>query len=89
MDLAGPKYKTSHLALIYVGNQSANDWKNHPERLNRVIKAISLCTLADSLETIDVYNWGMDVEKVKKMLEEFGLENKIKVVQEGIASLNE
>ena len=54
IDFSGPKYRTTYLSFHYVGDREENDWENHPERLKRVIKAISLCSLKDSLKTINV-----------------------------------
>ena len=86
----GPAYTTSYLSLRYVGNKSKNSWKTHPERLKRIVKAISECSLKDSLNTIDVCGWDVEVAEVEKMLEEFALKHKIKVVElEGGWSLDE
>ena len=71
-----------------VGNQEENDWETHPERLKRVIKAISLCSLKDSLKTINVCGSDVEVETVEEMLEEFKLDG-IQVIDDDIYALNE
>ena len=88
VDFSGPSYNTSYLAFRNFGDKTENEWKSHPEKIKSVIKAISLCSLADSLETIDIYRSDLEVWKVEGMLKEYGLEKKIKVVQEGGESLN-
>ena len=88
IDLSGPEYKTTYLSFTYVGNKKENDWENHPERLKRVIKAISLCSLKDSLETINVYDSDVEVETVEEMLKEFNLDA-IQIIQDWIDPLNE
>ena len=88
IDLSGPEYKTTYLSFTYVGNQKENDWENQPERLKRVIKAISLCSLKDSLKTINVFNSDVEVETVEEMLKEFKLDG-IQVIEDLIVPLNE
>ena len=75
IDLSGPHYSTSYLSFESVGNQKGNDWKNHPERLERVIKAISLCSMKDSLKTLNVCEWDIGVKKVEQMLKKYKLGN--------------
>ena len=74
IDLSGPEYKTTYLSFMQVGELKENDWENHPERLKRVIKAISLCSLKDSLKTINVCCSNVKVETVEEMLKEFKLD---------------
>ena len=82
IDLSGPKYNTTCLVFKSVGNQLRNNWEKYPERLKRVIKAISLCSLATSLKKLSLLNWDIDEENVDKMLEEFGLDSKINIKRE-------
>ena len=58
-----------------VGWLKENDWSSHPERLERVIKAISLSSMKDSLKTLNVYKWNMGVKEVEQMLEKYKLDN--------------
>ena len=88
IDLSGPEYRTTYLSFTSVGNRKENDWKNHPERLKRVIKAISLCSLKDSLITINVWRSDVEVETVKEMLKEFKLDG-IQVIEDLIYALIE
>ena len=88
IDLSGPDYKTTYLSLMYVGDRKENDWKNHPERLKRVIKAISLCSLKDSLKTLNVNKSDVGVKTVEEMLKEFKLEG-IQVTEDFVYALNE
>ena len=75
IDLSGPHYNTSYLSFMYVGSRKENDWENHPERLERVIIAISLSLMKDSLETLNVSCWDIGVKEVEKMLGKYKLGN--------------
>ena len=88
IDLSGPHYSTSYLSFSCVENQKNNSWKSHPELLERVIKAISLCSMKNSLETLDVYQWGIGVEEVEQMLRKYKLDN-IRVTKEYEAQFND
>ena len=88
IDLSGPEYKTTYLSFMQVGDRKENDWKTHPERLKRVIKAISLCALKDSLKTMNVWSSNVSVKTVEEMLKEFKLDG-IQVIQDKIFALNE
>ena len=88
IDLSGPHYSTSYLSFKSVGNQKENDWKNHPERLEILIKAISLCSMKDSLKTLNIWNWDIEVKEVEKMLGKFKLGN-VQAIIEVVSPLNE
>ena len=88
IDLSGPEYRTTYLSFMGVGNRKVNDWKTHPEKLKRIIKAISLCSLKDSLKTLNVRKWDVSVKTVEEMLKEFKLEG-IQVIEDKIDALNE
>ena len=88
IDLSGPEYRTTYLSFWQVGDRKENDWKNHPERLKRIIKAISLCSLKNSLKTINVYKSDVAVKTVEEMLKEFKLDG-IKAIDDLIYALNE
>ena len=75
IDLSGPLYNTSYLSFVAVGSLKENDWKYHPERLERVIKAISLCSMKDSLKTLNVHGWDIGVKEVEQMLKKYKLDN--------------
>ena len=64
-----------------------NNWKSNPDGLTRIIKAISLSSLKDSLKTLDVHQWEVDVKTVQNKLKEFSLDH-INVVQEDIDSID-
>ena len=88
IDLSGPDYKTTYLSFWWVGDRKENDWKNHPERLKKVIKAISMCSLKDSLKTINVRLSDVSVKTVEEMLKEFKLDG-IQVIDDWIYALDE
>ena len=88
IDLSGPEYKTTYLSFWETGNKKVNEWKTHPERLKRVIKAISLCSLKDSLKILNVRLCDVAVKTVKEMLNEFKLDG-IQVIDDKINGLNE
>ena len=88
IDFSGPHYNTSYLSFFGVGYLKENDWYSHPERLERVIKAISLCSMKDSLKTLHVYWWGIGLKKVEEMLEKYKLDNVI-VDDELVSQLKE
>ena len=88
INLLGPKYATTYLSFMGVGNRKENDWKNHPERLKRVIKAISACSLKDSLKTLNVYYSDVALKTVEEMLKEFKLDG-IQVIEDFVKGLNE
>ena len=74
-DFSGPHYNTTHLSFSYWGNNHGNNWSANPEKLGRIIKAISLCSMKDTLQTLNVYECGVSVEKVKEMLSTYGMPN--------------
>ena len=88
VDFSGPVYTTSYLSFRGVGNRNANEWKAHPERLKRVLKAVSQCSLKDSLKTLDVFACDVEAKQVEEMLREFEL-NDVKVVEENAWSLDD
>ena len=86
MDISGPEYKTTYLSFRFTGGYS--NWSYDASRLKKILKAISLCSLKTSLQTLDVYGWGFEVSEVEGMLKEFNLEH-VKVVRETDWSLGE
>ena len=52
IDISGPEYKTTYLSFRYTGHY--RNWYSSPSRLKRMLKAISLCSLKTSLQTLDV-----------------------------------
>ena len=74
-DFSGPKYNTTYLSFSYWGKYHGNNWSTNPEKLGRIIKAISRCSMKDSLQTLSVIDCGVDVRKVKKMLKANGMRN--------------
>ena len=87
IDISGPTYSTSYLSFRWFGYVSKKNWKSNPDGLSRIVKAISLSSLKDSLKTLDVYNWGVDVKTVQNKLKEFSLDH-INVVEENINSID-
>ena len=86
IDISGPEYKTTYLSFRFTENESY--WISSPSGLERILKAISLCSLKTSLQSLDVCGWDLEVSKVEEMLKEFDLEH-VKVVQEDAWSLDE
>ena len=74
-DFSGPEYNTTYLSFCYWGNYHENNWRTNPERLGRIIKAISRCSMKDSLQTLNVYCCGVSVKKAKEMLSTNGMSN--------------
>ena len=87
IDISGPTYSTTYLSFRLLGDNSGKNWNSNPDGLTRIIKAISLSSLKDSLETLDVYSWGVDVKTVQNKLKEFRLDH-INVVEENIGSID-
>ena len=86
IDISGPDYKTTYLSFRWTGCHS--NWSSSPSKLKRILKAISLCSLKTSLQTLDVEGCKLKVSEVKGMLKEFNLEH-VKVVIEDGKSLDE
>ena len=74
-DFSGPKYNTTHLSFSQWGNGSGDNWSSNPEKLGRIIKAISLSSMKDSLQTLNVGGCGVSVQEVKEMLSTHGMAN--------------
>ena len=74
-DFSGPEYNTTFLSFGLWGTNHGNNWSANPEKLGRIIKAISLCSMKDSLKTLNVYECGVSVQKVKEMLSTHGMPN--------------
>ena len=74
-DFSGPKFKTNYLSFDGWGNNHDNNWRSNPEKLGRIINAISLCSMKDSLQTLNVRNCGVGVQKVKELLSTHGMAN--------------
>ena len=81
IDLSGPHYNISCLTFFGGGGRKENDWMFHPELVERLIKAISLCSMKDSLKTLKVCEWDIEVEEVEDMLKKHNLNN-VQVVEE-------
>ena len=88
IDLSGPHYSTSYLSFSCVEYQKENDWKSNPKLLDKVIKAISLCSMKDSLKTLYVWGWGIGVEEVEEMMEKCKLDN-VRVTKKYEAQFND
>ena len=83
-DFFGPEYNTTYLSFFYWGNYHGNNWSANPEKLGRIIKAISLCSMKDSLQTLSVHYCGVSVQKTKELLSTYGMPNvhyvKLKII---------
>ena len=67
-DFSGPHYNTTYLSFAWWGNKHANNWSTNPEKLGKIIKAISLCSMKESLQTLNIYECGVSVQKAKALL---------------------
>ena len=74
-NFSGPEYKTTYLSFCHWGNYHDNNWRANPKKLERIIKAISKCKLKDSLQTLNVRDCEVAIQKVKKMLSTHGMAN--------------
>ena len=74
-DFSGPEYKNTYLSFGSWGISHGNNWSSNPEKLGRIIKAISLCSMKDSLQTLNVHRCGVSVQKVMEMLSVNGMSN--------------
>ena len=74
-DFSGPEYSTAYLSFDRWGNIHGNNWSSNPEKLGRIIKAISLCSMKNSLQTLNVYYCGVTKQKVEEMLSASGMNN--------------
>ena len=74
-DFSGPHYNTTYLSFNQWGIYHDNNWSTNPEKLGRIIKAISLCSMRDSLRTLNVHSWGVTTQKVNEMLSFNGMSN--------------
>ena len=74
-DFSGPEYNTTYLSFACWGNGHENNWGLNPEKLGKIIKAISLCSMKDSLQKLNVYDCGVGVQKAKEMLSANGMSN--------------
>ena len=74
-DFSGPHYSTTHLSFCMWGDYHDNNWSSNPEKMGRIIKAISLCSMKDSLRTLNVCRCGVTKQKVEEMLSANGMSN--------------
>ena len=74
-DFSGPNYNTYHLSFNSWGLYHDNNWDSNPEKLGRIIKAISKCSMKNSLLTFNVYYCGVGVKKAKELLSTYGMPN--------------
>jgi hypothetical protein len=71
--------KLKKLSFEGCGINHDNDWKEHPERLEGLLKAMAKTPIKDSLEKIWTRWCGVSEEQVKKMVEDYGF-TKIKEI---------
>ena len=74
-DFSGPHYNTNYLCFRNWGNRHGNNWSANPEKLWRIIKVISLCSMKDSLQTLNVVGCGVSIQKAKELLSTHGMSN--------------
>ena len=80
-DFKGPVYNIKYFGLPFWGDFSEDGWSSAPDKLRRIIKAISESSMKETLGTINLYQCGVSVEKIKDFLTFYEL-NDVKVVEE-------
>ena len=80
-DFSGPNYGTVYLSFNNWGICHGNNWSSKPEKLGRIVKAISLCSMKDSLKTLNVCDCGVGVEKAKELLSNYGMPNVLFILE--------
>ena len=74
-DLSGPEYNTTYLSFASWGAEGRNGWNSNPDWFEKLIKAISLCSMKGKLATLDVYNCWLTTQKVNELLSKYGMPN--------------
>jgi hypothetical protein len=88
-DFKGSDYKTSLLSFYGAEYENKFDnWNEHPERVENVIKGIRKSGLRYSLQKLDVNECKIGKEEVQKMLDKHGLAS-ITAVEEVDSWLND
>ena len=75
LDLEGPEYSISYLGFNQTGEEHGNNWKNQPEKFERLIKAISMTSMKSSIETINIFKCGLNIEEVKTIFSNYDMES--------------
>ena len=75
LHFSGPTYNLKTISFASWGTAHRNMWAKKPENFNRIIKAIAESSLRDSLETIGIFEWGITVKTVKKMLIDYQIDH--------------
>ena len=72
-DFSGPSYNISYFSLSYCGDYHQDGWSTNPERLGKIIKAISESTMKNKLTTFNINQWGVGVPVAKSLLVAYGM----------------
>ena len=80
-DFKGPFYNIKYFGLPLWGDHSEDGWSTAPDKLRRIIKAISESSMKQTIRTINVPACGVSVQKVKDFLNLYEL-NDVKVAEE-------
>ena len=67
-------HKLRVLDLKSCGWKDFGNWKETPKKFTDILKAISECSLKDSIEDLCLFKSGLDYQFIKESLVEFGLE---------------
>ena len=73
LDFSGPEYSTSYLSFSTWGNCDGSNWSKEPEKLERLIKAISQCNLKTSLTILNLHDCGLSKDQISAMLTTYDL----------------
>ena len=74
-DFSGPHYNTTYLSFANWETNHGNNWNSNAEKLGRIIKAISLCSMKDSLQTLNVTGCGVSIQEAKELLSAHEMNN--------------
>ena len=66
-------YSIQHIGFKGSGGLKYNNWGRYPDKFGNIVEAISKCSLAKSLQSIEIESCGINNETAKELLEEHGL----------------
>ena len=75
ISLEGPAYNIEEISFYHSGTNHDNNWREYPEKLERVIKAIGNSSLKQSLNKIELLCWGVAQKEIEDMQDKYGVSN--------------
>ena len=73
LDFSGPVYKVKYFGFPYWGDYAGNAWSTNPDKLRRIIKAISESSMKESLTTLNILQCGVSIQNAKSLLNAYGM----------------